>query len=144
MLGGYDMVRRRVRHKSKAFNVFMMLLFVACLFVIGKQEYSIYQIKQEQAATQQRIAGLQKQKTELEAERKPLTTGWHVEARQKVEGQMRDMAKSLERDPQLETALRNRGRDLGMGRNLEKNERVSQELQKGIARSRSQGLGLGM
>ena len=48
MLGGYDMVRRRVRHKSKAFNVFMMLLFVACLFVIGKQEYSIYQIKQEQ------------------------------------------------------------------------------------------------
>ena len=30
------MVRRRVRHKSKAFNVFMMLLFVACLFVIGK------------------------------------------------------------------------------------------------------------
>ena len=41
------MVRRRVRHKSKAFNVFMMLLFVACLFVIGKQEYSIYQIKQE-------------------------------------------------------------------------------------------------
>lgn len=58
MLGGYDMVRRRVRHKSKAFNVFMMLLFVACLFVIGKQEYSIYQIKQEQAATQQRIAAL--------------------------------------------------------------------------------------
>lgn len=52
------MVRRRVRHKSKAFNVFMMLLFVACLFVIGKQEYSIYQIKQEQAATQQRIAAL--------------------------------------------------------------------------------------
>lgn len=36
----------------------MMLLFVACLFVIGKQEYSIYQIKQEQAATQQRIAAL--------------------------------------------------------------------------------------
>ena len=59
MLGGYDMVRRRVRHKSKAFNVFMMLPFVACLFVIGKQEYSIYQIKQEQAATQQRIAALQ-------------------------------------------------------------------------------------
>lgn len=52
------MVRRRVRHKSKAFNVFMMLMFVACLFVIGKQEYSIYQIKQEQAATQQRIAAL--------------------------------------------------------------------------------------
>ena len=72
MLGGYDMVRRRVRHKSKAFNVFMLLLFVACLFVIGKQEYSIYQIKQEQAATQQRIAALQKQKTELEAERKRL------------------------------------------------------------------------
>ena len=66
------MVRRRVRHKSKAFNVFMMLLFVACLFVIGKQEYSIYQIKQEQAA-------LQKQKTELEAERKRLDDPRYIE-----------------------------------------------------------------
>ena len=72
MLGGYDMVRRRVRHKSKAFNV-------ACLFVIGKQEYSIYQIKQEQAATQQRIAALQKQKTELEAERKRLDDPRYIE-----------------------------------------------------------------
>lgn len=80
----------------------------------------------------------------LDTERKTLTTGWHVEARQKVEGQMRDMAKSLERDPQLESALRNRGQDLGMGRNLQQNERVSQELQKGITRSRSQGLGLGL
>ena len=80
MLGGYDMVRRRVRHKSKAFNVFMMLLlFVACLFVIGKQEYSIYQIKQEQAATQQRIAALKKQKTELEAERKSLDDPRYIE-----------------------------------------------------------------
>lgn len=78
MLGGYDMVRRRVRHKSKAFNVFMML-FVACLFVIGKQEYSIYQIKQEQAATQQRIAALKKQKTELEAERKSLDDPRYIE-----------------------------------------------------------------
>ena len=68
------MVRRRVRHKSKAFNVFMMLLFV-----IGKQEYSIYQIKQEQAATQQRIAALQKQKTELEAERKRLDDPRYIE-----------------------------------------------------------------
>ena len=79
MLGGYDMVRRRVRHKSKAFNVFMMLLFVACLFVIGKQEYSIYQIKQEQAATQQRIAALKKQQTELEAERKRLDDPRYIE-----------------------------------------------------------------
>lgn len=73
------MVRHRIRHKSKAFNVFMMLLFVACLFVIGKQEYSIYQIKQEQATTQQRIAALQKQKTELEAERKRLDDPRYIE-----------------------------------------------------------------
>ena len=55
------------------------LLAVACLFVIGKQEYSIYQIKQEQAATQQRIAALQKQKTELEAERKRLDDPRYIE-----------------------------------------------------------------
>ena len=73
------MVRRRVRLKSKAFNVFMMLLFVACLFVICKKENSIYQIKQEQAATQQRIAALKKQKTELEAERKSLDDPRYIE-----------------------------------------------------------------
>ena len=57
----------------------MMLLFVACLFVIGKLEYSIYLIKQEQAATQQRIAALQKQKTELEAARKRLDDPRYIE-----------------------------------------------------------------
>ena len=60
------MVRRRVRHKSIAFPLFMTLLIVACVYGIVKQEYSICQIKNEQAATQQRIAALKKQKAELE------------------------------------------------------------------------------
>ncbi|WP_455264843.1 cell division protein FtsL [Phascolarctobacterium sp.] len=73
------MVRRRVRHKSIAFPLFMTLLILACAYGIVKQEYSIYQIKQEQAATQQRIAALQKQKTELEAERKRLDDPRYIE-----------------------------------------------------------------
>ncbi|WP_037426429.1 Ti-type conjugative transfer relaxase TraA, partial [Sinorhizobium sp. CCBAU 05631] len=53
---------------------------------------------------------------ELEAERRTLTTGWHVEARAKVEGQMKGLTKSLERDPQLESVLRNRSQELGISR----------------------------
>ena len=50
-----------------------------CLFVLGKQEDRIYQIKQEQAATQQRIEELKKKKAELEAERKRLDDPRYIE-----------------------------------------------------------------
>lgn len=73
------MVRRRVRHKSIAFPLFMTLLIVVCVYGIVKQEYSICQIKNEQAATQQRIAALKKQKAELEAERKRLDDPRYIE-----------------------------------------------------------------
>lgn len=73
------MVRRRVRHKSIAFPLFMTLLIVACVYGIVKQEYYICQIKNEQAATQQRIAALKKQKAELEAERKRLDDPRYIE-----------------------------------------------------------------
>lgn len=73
------MVRRRVRHKSIAFPLFMTLLILACAYSIVKQEYSICQIKNEQDATQQRIATLKKQKAELEAERKRLDDPRYIE-----------------------------------------------------------------
>ncbi len=73
------MVRHRVRHKAKGFKLFMLVLVVACLCIIGKQEYSIYLIKEEQTATEQRIAVLKQQKAELEAERKRLDDPRYIE-----------------------------------------------------------------
>lgn len=55
------------------------VLLVFCGYKIGKQEYEIYQIKQEKAATQLRLDALNKQKAELEAERKRLDDPKHIE-----------------------------------------------------------------
>ncbi len=57
----------------------MLVLIAACLCVIGKQEYSIHLIKEEQAATEQRIAVLKQQKAELEAERERLDDPRYIE-----------------------------------------------------------------
>ena len=70
---------RRRRRKSNGFKLFMLVVLAVCLFVLGKQESRIYQIKQEQAATQQRIEALQKKKAELEAERKHLNDPRYIE-----------------------------------------------------------------
>lgn len=70
---------RRRRRGSSAFKLFMLLVFIICAAVLGRQEYSIYQIKREQAATQQRIEALQRQKTALEQERKRLDDPRYIE-----------------------------------------------------------------
>lgn len=80
----------------------------------------------------------------LQDERRTLSTGWHVDGREKVEGQMREMAKSLDGDPQMAAALRSRGPDLGIGRQVGQNEKMSEELQQSLTRGRSQGLGFGL
>ena len=58
----------------------------------------------------------------------------------RVGAQLNDMAKSLHRDPQLESLLRNRTHELGLKR-LESNS-VSQALQEHLRPSRSLGIGL--
>lgn len=58
----------------------------------------------------------------------------------RVGAQLDEMAKSLHRDPQLESLLRNRTHDLGL-KSLEKGS-VSQALQDYLRPSRSLGLGL--
>ncbi|MGV1683752.1 Ti-type conjugative transfer relaxase TraA [Sphingopyxis sp. NJF-3] len=63
----------------------------------------------------------------------------HGRARQ-VGAHLNDMAKSLHRDPQVESLLRNRTRELGL-RPLERHS-VSQALQDYLTPSRSRGLGL--
>ncbi|RMC62524.1 Ti-type conjugative transfer relaxase TraA [Sinorhizobium meliloti] len=78
---------------------------------------------------------------ELEAERRTLTTGWHIEARAKVESQMKGLTKSLERDPQLASVLRNRSQELGIGQ-LRQGQNIAREMERQLTRSRSQSLGL--
>ncbi|MFN3817543.1 Ti-type conjugative transfer relaxase TraA [Blastomonas sp.] len=58
----------------------------------------------------------------------------------RVGAQLNDMAKSLHRDPQLESLLRNRTHELGL-KSLEKHS-VSQALQEYLRPSRSLGIGL--
>jgi hypothetical protein len=77
----------------------------------------------------------------LQAERRTMTTGWHVEARAKVERQMEGLAKSLERDPQVESILRNRCQDLGIGPPARQSEGLSHELAQSLTRGRSLGIG---
>ena len=70
---------RRRRRKSNGFKLFMLVVLGICLFALGRQEYRIYQITQEQAATQQRIDALKKKKAELEDERKRLDDPRYIE-----------------------------------------------------------------
>ena len=70
---------RRRRRKSLGFKLFMRVVLGVCRFVLGRQEYRISQIKQEQAATQQRIDALKKKKAELEDERKRLDDPRYIE-----------------------------------------------------------------
>lgn len=71
---------RRSKRKSKSgFKYLFGVVLLCCLSVIGMKEYDIYQIRQEQDSTQQRIAVLKKQKAELEAERKRLDDPRYIE-----------------------------------------------------------------
>ncbi|QYU68665.1 Ti-type conjugative transfer relaxase TraA [Leptolyngbya sp. 15MV] len=58
----------------------------------------------------------------------------------KVKGGMAAMSQSLERDPQLESLLRQRHKELGIG--ASGGESISHSLQRWLDRSRSRGLGL--
>ncbi|CAH1647944.1 MULTISPECIES: Ti-type conjugative transfer relaxase TraA [Chelatococcus] len=76
----------------------------------------------------------------LQEQRQQLRGWQHDEARGKVEGQMNGLTKSLERDPQVESILRNRRQELGIGQHTRQSERISWELQQSLTRGRSLGL----
>ncbi len=78
---------------------------------------------------------------DLKAQRHELRGWQHDQARNKVEGQMQGLAKSLERDPQVESILRNRRQELGIGQQIRPNEGISCELEQSITRGRTLGLG---
>ena len=78
---------------------------------------------------------------ELSRERQGLRGWQHDEARGKVEGQMRGMTKGLERDPQVESILRNRKHDLGIG-HVRESESLARDMERSLTRGRSQSMGL--
>ena len=77
---------------------------------------------------------------ELEGQRQQLRGWQHDQARGKVESQMNGLAKSLERDPQVESLLRNRRQEIGIGQHMRQNEGVARELERSLTRGRSIGL----
>jgi hypothetical protein len=82
---------------------------------------------------------------ELQGQRRQLRGWQHDEARGKVESQMNGMTKSLERDPQVDSILRNRRQELGIGQQQRQGQSIAHELQEEMSRSRqlSRGIGLG-
>ena len=83
---------------------------------------------------------------ELQGQRQELRGWQHDEARGKIESQMSGLAKSLERDPQVESILRNRSRELGIGHELRREQTISRALQEEMTRGQrlSRGMGMGM
>lgn len=75
----------------------------------------------------------------LQGQRQTLSGWQHDEARGKVEGKMRGLAQSLERDPQVESILRNRAQELGIG-SLQRDRSITMQMEQQLTRGRSLGL----
>lgn len=81
---------------------------------------------------------------ELQGQRRELRGWQHDEARAKVESQMNGMTKSLERDPQVDSILRNRRQELGIGQELRRGQTIARELQDEMTRGHRLSRGIGM
>ena len=70
------------KRKKRGHNWFAYILGIVvliCLGIIAQQEYKIYQLKQEKAATEARIDELTEKHANLEAERKKLDDPKYLE-----------------------------------------------------------------
>lgn len=70
------------KRKKRGHNWFAYILGIVvliCLGIIAQQEYKIYQLKQEKAATEARIDVLTEKHANLEAERKKLDDPKYLE-----------------------------------------------------------------
>ena len=70
------------KRKKRGHNWFAYILGIVvliCLGIIAQQEYKIYQLKQEKAATEARIDALTEKHANLEAERKKLDDPKYLE-----------------------------------------------------------------
>ena len=70
------------KRKKRGHNWFAYILGIVvliCLGIVVQQEYKIYQLKQEKAATEARIEALNEKQAKLEAERKKLDDPKYLE-----------------------------------------------------------------
>ncbi|MDH2092191.1 Ti-type conjugative transfer relaxase TraA [Rhizobium pusense] len=81
---------------------------------------------------------------ELQGQRRELRGWQHDEARGKVESQMSGLAKSLERDPQAESIVRGRSKELGIRHELRQEQSISRALQDEMSRGQRLSRGIGM
>lgn len=81
---------------------------------------------------------------ELQGQRKQLRGWQHDDARGKVESQMNGMTKSLERDPQVDSILRDRRQELGIGQELRREQTIARALQDEMTRGHRLSRGIGM
>lgn len=81
---------------------------------------------------------------ELDGQRQKLRGWQHDEARGKVESHMSSLAKNLERDPQAESIVRHRSKELGIGKELGLDQSVARALQAQITRGQRIDRGFGI
>ncbi|MGP2494466.1 Ti-type conjugative transfer relaxase TraA [Mesorhizobium sp. PUT5] len=81
---------------------------------------------------------------ELQGQRRELRGWQHDDARAKVESQMSGLTKSLERDPQVDSILRNRRQELGIGQELRRGQSIAHQLQEEMTRGHRLSRGIGM
>lgn len=72
-------MRKRKKSGNKIFTYVFAAIVLVCLVIVARQEYKIYQLKQEKAATQERIDALNEKKLQMEAERKKLDDPKYLE-----------------------------------------------------------------
>ena len=104
-------------------------------------------IKRENAALQDpnvRAERFVNRWRELDGQRQKLRGWQHDEARGKVESQMQGLAKNLELDPQAESIVRHRSKELGIGQELDRDQSVARALQAQITRGQRIDRGFGI
>ena len=72
-------MQKRKKRGNKVFTYIFGIVVLICLGIVIQQEYKIYQLKQEKAATEARIEALNETQAKLEAERKKLDDPKYLE-----------------------------------------------------------------
>ena len=72
-------MQKRKKRGNKVFTYIFGIVVLICLGIVVQQEYKIYQLKQEKAATEARIEALNEKHAKLEAERKKLDDPKYLE-----------------------------------------------------------------
>ena len=72
-------MQKRKKRGNRVFTYILGIVVLVCLGIVIEQEYKIYQLKQEKAATEARIDALNEKQAKLEAERKKLDDPKYLE-----------------------------------------------------------------